>query len=160
MASYPMDNRDVINIGLRIIKRCGMHAEDFKNWISRKNAVPLIIEMINSFKESWADAIALVNHMAVLALQHEYGMAVVDNNALLASYGDSLADFGTVYATMQETMKSQADSLAAMQGQFANIQQFCMTVCQQPPSGFYTPPQQQGTFNNCNKCNGGGQGSG
>jgi hypothetical protein len=35
-----------------------------------------------------------------------------------------------------------------------------MTVSQQPPSGVYGPPQQQHTFNNCNKRNGGGQGSG
>ena len=27
-ARYPMDNRDVIDIGLRIIKRCGMYSKE------------------------------------------------------------------------------------------------------------------------------------
>jgi hypothetical protein len=87
-------------------------------------------------------------------------MTAVDNDALLALYGNLLANFGAAYAAMQETMKSQANSLVAMQGQLANIQQFCMTVNQQPPSSIYAPAQQQCTFNNCHKCNGGGQCSG
>jgi hypothetical protein len=37
---YPMDDRDVIDISLNIIKRCGMYAKEYKNWISCKNAVP------------------------------------------------------------------------------------------------------------------------
>jgi hypothetical protein len=44
-----------------------------------------------------------------------------------------------------------------MQNQLANIQQFCMTVGQQPPSSGYAPAQQQHMFTNHNKCNSGGQ---
>ncbi len=115
--------------------------------------IPAIIKTINSFKKYWVDAIALVNQMAVPALQQEYGMTTMDNDALLASYVDLLANFVVMYPTMQKTMKGQADSLVAMQGQLANIQQFCMTVGQQPPSSIYAPAQQQCMFNNCNKCN-------
>jgi hypothetical protein len=43
-ARYLMDNRKVIDIGLRVIKRCGMYAKEYKNWISSKNAVPLIVD--------------------------------------------------------------------------------------------------------------------
>ncbi len=57
-------------------------------------------------------------------------------------------------------MKDQANSLVAMQTQLANIQQFCMAVGQQPPSSIYILAQQQHTFNNHNKCNGGSQNSG
>ncbi len=53
-ACYPMDNHDVIYIGLCVIKRCGMYTEEYKNWILRENAVPPIVKMINSFKEYWA----------------------------------------------------------------------------------------------------------
>jgi hypothetical protein len=123
-----MDDHDVIDIGLHIIKHCGMYAKEYKNWISHKNAVPPIVKSIDSFKEYWANVIALVNQTTVLALQHGYGMTAVDNNASVALYGDSLADFGAIYTATQETMKSQADSLVAMQNQLANIQQFCMTV--------------------------------
>jgi hypothetical protein len=65
-----MDDCDIIVVGLRIIKRCRMDAEEYKNWISRKNAAPPIIETINSFNEYWANAIALIDQMAVLASQH------------------------------------------------------------------------------------------
>jgi hypothetical protein len=116
--------------------------------------------MINSFKEHWTNAIALVNQMAVTALQHGYGVTAMDNDASLALYGDLLANFGATYAATQGTMKSQADSLVTMQGQLANIQQFCMDVGQQPPSSIYAPAQQHCMFTNPSKCNGGGQSSG
>ncbi len=160
---YPMDGRNVIDIGLCIIKRCVMYAKEYNFWISHENVVPPIIEMINSIKEYIADAIALINQTAVPASQHRYGMTAVDDNAMVTLYGDSLANFGAAYAATQETLKSQADSLVAMQNQLANIQQFCMTVGQQPPSSIYTPTQQQRTFTNHNKCNkrnSGGQNSG
>jgi hypothetical protein len=67
----------------------------------------------------------------------------MDNDTLITSYGKSLANFGAAYAATQESMKSQATTMAAMQGQLANIQQFCMAVNQQPPPTIYAPPQQQ-----------------
>ncbi len=173
-AHYPMDDRNVIDIGLLVIKHCGMYAKEYglngvssgydvilnySYWILRKNAVLLIVETIDSFKEYWADAIALVNQTAVLALQHGYSMTAVDNDESVALYGDLLANFRAVYAAMQESMKSQADSMVAMQSQLANFQQFYMAVSQQPPSSIYTPDQQQCTFNNRNKHIGGGQNS-
>jgi hypothetical protein len=127
-ARYPMDNREVINIGLRIIKHCGMYAKEHKNWILCKNSVPPIVKTINSFKEYWADTIALVNQTAVPALQDGYGMTAVDYDALVTLY---IVNFSAVYAALQETMKSQAYNLVAMQNQLANIQQLCMAICQQ-----------------------------
>ena len=54
-----MDDRYVIDIGQRVIKRCGMYSEEYKNLIARENKSPPVIETIDSFKEYWADAIAL-----------------------------------------------------------------------------------------------------
>jgi hypothetical protein len=102
-----MDNCDAINISLHIIKLCGMYANEDKNWISCKNMVPPIVEIINSFKEYWANAIALINQTAVLALQHGYGMTAMDNNMSVALYGDLLANFGVAYTAMQETMRAR-----------------------------------------------------
>ncbi len=119
-----------------------MFTKEYKNWITSKNAVPPIIKTINSFKEYWANAIALVNQTAVPASQHGYGMTTVYNYALVMSYGDLPANFGAVYAAMQEIMKNQANSLVMMQTQLANIQQFCMAVGQQPSSSLYAPAQQ------------------
>jgi hypothetical protein len=86
-------------------------------------------------------------------------MTAMDDNASVALYGDSLANFSAKFTAMQLTMKSQADSLIAMQNQLANIQ-LCMTVGQQPPSSSYAPAQQQCTFINHNKRNGGSQSKG
>jgi len=85
----------------------------------------------------------------------------MDDDASIASYTESLANFGAAYAAMQESMKSQATTMAAMQGQLTNIQQLCMAVGQQPPPNIYAPSQQQPTFNNRrNRRNGGGHGNG
>jgi hypothetical protein len=155
-ALYPIYDHDVINIGLRVIKHCGMYAEEYKNWNSCKKVVPPIVKTIDSFKEYWADAIALVNQTAIPASQR---MTAMDNGASVAVYNVSLANFGAAFAAMQETIKNQADSLVAIQTQLANIQ-LCMNVGQQHPSSSYTPAQQQRTFTNHNKRNGGGQGNG
>jgi len=138
-----------------------MYSEEYKNWIACKIKTSPIVETIDSFKKYWADGIALVNQTAASASQHGYGMAAMDDDVSITSYSESLANFGAAYAAMQESMKAQATTMAAMQGQLMNIQQFCMAVGQQPPPNIYTPSQQQPTFNNRrNRRNGGGQGNG
>ncbi len=110
--------------------------------------------------------IALINQTAALASQHGYGMATVNDDALVALYTETILNFGAAYAATQDTIKSQAASLATMQGQLANIQQFCMVVGQQPPSTIYQPPSnnyapaqhQRTTYNRGGR--GGGQGGG
>jgi hypothetical protein len=161
-----MRNCDVIDISLRVIKRYGMYSEEYKNWIAREHESPPIVETIDSFKEYWSGAITLVNQTAAPASQHGYGMAVVNDDTSIALYTKTMTNFGTAYAATQDTMKSQAASLAAMQGQLANIQQFCMAVGQQSPSTVYQPPsnnyapaqQQHTTYNRGGR--GGGQGGG
>jgi hypothetical protein len=89
------------------------------------------------------------------------GMAAMEDDASIASYSESLANFGAAYAATQEAMKAQATTMAAMQGHLTNIQKFYMAVGQQPPPNIYAPSQKQPTFNNCrNRCNGGGHGNG
>ncbi len=131
------------------------------NWIARENKTPANVNTINSFNKYWADMIALVNQTAVPASQHGYSIAAMDNNALLALYSKLCANLDIVYAGTQESIKTRATSLVTMQGQLANIQQFCMAVGQQPPPSIYAPTHQQHTFNNPHgRRNGGGQGSG
>jgi hypothetical protein len=161
-ARYPMEERDIIDIGLRVIKRCGMYAEEYKTWIGIKNAgqlaSPRVQQTLDSFKSFWANAITLVNQTSVPALHHGYGMAAVDDDGgSIASHGESLANFGAAYAATQETVKSQADSLATIQAQLAGLQQFCMAVGQQqpPPNNVYYAPQQRRRNNR-----GGGGGGG
>jgi hypothetical protein len=167
-ARYPMEERNIIDIGLRVIKCCGMYAKEYKAWIGIKNAgqlvSPCVKQMLDSFKGFWSNAITLVNQTSVPALQHGYDMAAMDDNGgSIASYGKSLANFDAAYAAMQETVKSQADSLSAIQAQLAGLQQFCMAIeQQQPPANniHYAPQQQQRCHNNSRNNRGGGGGSG
>ncbi len=160
-ARYPMNNHDVIDIGLCVIKWCGMYSKEYKNWIACESKTPGIIETIDSFKEYWARAIMLVNQTSIPAAQHGYNMAAMDDDALHGLYSKSLANFGMAYAATQEMIKTQATNMAAMQGQLMNIQKFCMAVGQQPPPTSYAPTQQQHMSNNCcGRRNGGGHDGG
>ncbi len=102
-AKYPMEERDIIDIGLRVIKRCRMNTDEYKAWIGIENAgqltSPRIKQTLDSFKGFWSNAITLVNQMSVLALQHGYGMAAMDDDGgSIALYGKFLANFGAAYA--------------------------------------------------------------
>jgi hypothetical protein len=123
-----MENCDIINFGLHVIKRCGMNSKECKNRTACKTELLPIFKNVEPFKEYWANTIMLVNQMAMPATQNGYGMAAMNNDASRTPFNESLANFGTAYATTQETMKSQAGSLVAMQGQLANHQQFCMAI--------------------------------
>jgi hypothetical protein len=159
-ARYPMEERNIIDIGLRIIIRCGMYSEEYKGWIAWENKLPPITKMVETFKNYWSKAITLVNQKASPAVQHNYGMTAMDNNGTGTLYGESIANFGAVYAATQEMMKGQATSLALIQDQLANLQQFCMAVGQQPPNNIYTPAQQQCPFNSGRSRHSGGGGRG
>jgi hypothetical protein len=111
-ARYPIEECDIIDISLRVIKCCGMYAKEYKAWIGIKNAgqlaSPHVKQTLDSFKGFWSNAISLVNQTSVPALQYGYSMVAMDDNGgSIASYGKSLANFGATYAAMQETVKSR-----------------------------------------------------
>jgi hypothetical protein len=60
-ARYPMKNRDVIDIGLHVLKPCRMYSKEYKKWFACENESLPIVKSIESFKEYWANAIALIN---------------------------------------------------------------------------------------------------
>ncbi len=141
---YTMADRDIGDIGLRIIKRCGMYAEEYKAWIARKAEHPRIVETFDMFKTFWAAKITLVNQTAVPASMHGYSMAAVNNDDSLVLYGESIANFGAAYAVMHESVKAHSSMIASMQGQLQAMQQFCMVQQQQqPPPPTYALQQQQ-----------------
>jgi hypothetical protein len=156
---YPIPVRDLIDIGIRVIKRCGLYAEEYKQWIARgkANAVatPPMIETFNSFKTLWSDKITLVNQTSVPASLHGYGTMATTDNLSVGSYEESLANFGAAYAATQESVKSQASTIAMMQSQMQAMQQYCMNVqqFQQAPAMQY---QQQQLGRRETDCRGGG----
>jgi hypothetical protein len=90
-------------------------------------------------------------------------MAAIDvDGSSIALYSKSMANFGAAYAAMQESVKSQTNSLVAIQAQLAGLQQFCMAIGQQqpPPNNIYYAPQQQQRHHNNSRNNHGGTGGG
>jgi hypothetical protein len=148
-AGYPMNDIDIINIGLHVIKRCSMYTKEYKQWIAREAIRPRIDKDMNSFKEFWSSKIALVNQPAIPASLHGYGMAAVnDNDGSVTSYGGSIVNFGAAYATTQESVKTRGSRIALLQSQVNAMQQYCMALQSQPPSPIYVQQFQLRAPNN------------
>jgi hypothetical protein len=49
-AGYRMNNVNIIDIGLCIIKQCGMYGKEYKAWIAREAIHPRIVETVDMFK--------------------------------------------------------------------------------------------------------------
>ncbi len=109
-----------------------MYSEEYKAWIACKAIHPRIGKTVDTFKTFWAAKITLMNQTAIPASMHGYGMATVNNNNSIASYGESIANFGAVYAATHELVKSQGTTIASMQGQMQAMQQYCIALEQQP----------------------------
>jgi hypothetical protein len=56
------------------------------------------------FKTFWENTVQIVAFTTVPASQHEYGMAVTNNYASAHSLMDEVLNFGTAYASTQESL--------------------------------------------------------
>jgi hypothetical protein len=144
-----MNDVNIVDIGLRIIKQCGMYSKEYKAWIACKSICPAIPKMFDTFKAFWAAKITLVNQTAIPASLHGYEMAAINDNndALVVLYGKSITNFGVVYAATQESIKTQGSTMATLQGQVNAMQQYCMAIQQQPPLTIHAAQQQCGPNN-------------
>ena len=105
-AGFKMNNIDIVDIGLRLIKCCGMYAKEYKSWIAREAICPRIIETFDTFKPFWAKKISLVNQTAIPTSLHGYGMATVNkDDPSVILYGGSIVNVGTAYVATQESIK-------------------------------------------------------
>jgi hypothetical protein len=121
--NFMMANRDIVNIGLRVIKWCSMYAKEYKAWIPHEAIHPRIVKTFDSFKTFWAAKITLVNQTAVPTSQYGYRMATTNDDDSVVSYGKSIANFGAAYAATQESVKLQGTTITAMQSQLNTISQ-------------------------------------
>jgi hypothetical protein len=111
-----MNNVDIVNIGLCIIKQCGMYGKEYIAWIAHKAISPRIVKTVDTVKTFWAAKITLMNQTAIPASMHGYGMATMNDNNSVPLYGESIANFRAMYAATQESVKSQGATIASMQG--------------------------------------------
>jgi len=44
-----MKERNIINIGLRVIKHCRMYAKEYKAWIGMENAGQLVLPRVKQY---------------------------------------------------------------------------------------------------------------
>jgi hypothetical protein len=146
--NFTMANRNIVNINLRIIKRCGMYAKEYKAWIAREAIRPRIVETFDSFKTFWAARITPVNQTAVPASQYGYRMAATTEEEFVVLYGKSIANFSAAYAATQESVKSQGTTITVMQSQLNAISQYCMALQQQTTPTNHVALQQHGASNN------------
>jgi hypothetical protein len=128
-----VNDDNILNIGLRIIKRCWIYGKEYKALIACQAIRPCIAVMVDRFNTFWAAKITLVNQTAIPASMHGYGMAAVNNDNSVLSYEESIANFEAAYAAMQESVKCHGTMIVSMQGQLQAIQQYCMALGQQPP---------------------------
>jgi hypothetical protein len=147
--NFTMADRDIVNIGLHVIKQCGMYAKEYKVWIACKAICPRIVKTFDSFKTFWAGKITLVNQTTVPASQYGYGMATTNNNDSVISYEETISNFGAMYAATQESVKLQGTTIAAMQSQLnAMSQKYCMALQHHATPTNHAAQQQCGAFNN------------
>jgi hypothetical protein len=129
-AGFRMNDVDIVDIGLCIIKQCGMYGEEYKAWIACKAIRPRIVKMVDTFKTFRAAKITLMNQIVICASMHGYRMAAVNNDDSVVSYGELIVNFGAAYAAIQESVKSQGTRITLMQGQLQAMQQYCMALGQ------------------------------
>jgi hypothetical protein len=92
---FKMNNVNIIDTGLHIIKQCGKYGEENKAWIACKAIRPRIVKTVDTFKTFRASKITLVNQTAIPASMHGYGMAAVNNDDSVALYWELIANFGS-----------------------------------------------------------------
>jgi hypothetical protein len=85
--NFTMANRNIVDIGLHVIKQCSMYAKEYKAWIACEDIHPRIVKTFDFFKSFWAAKITLVNQTAVPTSQYRYGMAATNNNNSVVSFG-------------------------------------------------------------------------
>jgi hypothetical protein len=117
-AHYPMDDRDIIDTGL---------CQALWNVCQGVQKLDLTQERGPTNRQDYQLLQGILGQRDCThqsdccpALQHGYGLTAMDNDALVAAYNDLLANFGAKFAATQETMKSQANGLVAMQNQLSN----------------------------------------
>ena len=77
VANHPINDEDLVDIGLRVLRKCGLYPEEYKSWIARDEKERTYAH----FKQYWALAIDRATAATTTtAGMYNYGMAASTNN--------------------------------------------------------------------------------
>jgi len=102
LSGHPITDKDTADIGVHVLNRTGLFAEEYKTWILRGDNPNNAIDFA-AFKSFWENAVQIAAFTSVPASQHGYGMAATNDDAS-ASLTDVVSNFGTAYAATQESL--------------------------------------------------------
>jgi hypothetical protein len=138
LAKYPINDDDIIDIGIRVLHQTGLFSEEYKTWILRGNNATKT-NNFTAFCGFGADAVNIASFTATLASSHGYGMAAAKDSS--SALTDAVSNFGAAYAATQESQRTSNKAINAMHGQ---IQMLCQTLGSHPPPNMMPYHQQQG----------------
>ena len=124
---YPIPDADIVNIGIRVLHRTGLFAEEYKAWITRGDDTTNTMDFA-AFRTFWESAMNIAAFTATPALQHGYGATKDDASTTSLTY--AVNNFGVAYPATQESLRSNNATISAMQGQ---LQMLCNMIGKQPP---------------------------
>jgi hypothetical protein len=127
LAKYPINDNNIVDIGIRILHQTGLFSEEYKTWIlCGDNATKT--NDFTAFRNFWADAVNIASFTATLASSHGYGIAAAKDNS--SALTDAVSNFGAAYAATQESQRTSNKAINTMQGQ---IQMLCQALGSHPP---------------------------
>jgi hypothetical protein len=138
LAKYPINDDDIVDIGIRILHQTGLFAEEYKTWILRSNDATKTNDF-TAFRTFWADSVNIASFTATPASSHGYGKAAAKNNS--SALTNAVSNFGAAYVATQESQRTNNKAINAMQVQ---IQMLCQVLCSHPPPNMMPYQQQQG----------------
>ncbi len=159
LAKYPINDDNIIDIGIRILHRTSLFSEEYKTWILRGNDATKTNDS-TAFCIFWADAINIASFTTTPASSHGYDIAATKDDS--SALTDAVSNFGVAYAATQESQRTSNKAINAMQVQ---IQMLCQALGSHPPPNMMPYQQQQGARpprggRRGQGCGGGGPGRG
>jgi hypothetical protein len=127
LAKYPINDKDIVDIGIHVLHRTGLSSEEYKTWILRGNNATKT-NNLTAFRTFWADAVNIASFTSTPASSRCYGMAATKDNS--STLTDAVSNFGAAYAATQESQRTSNKAINAMQGQ---IQILCQALGSHPP---------------------------
>jgi hypothetical protein len=114
LSDHPVTDKDMVDIGVRVLNHTGLFSKEYKTWNLRGNNASKTNDFV-SFKTFWENTVPQIAAcIAVPASQHGYGMAATNDDASAHLLTDEVSTFGMVYAATQESLRLNATNISAI----------------------------------------------